>query len=63
MEKMAQHSAVHPGFLSVVTHGGLKSLPENLLKNPLHHHGEPGRKRLLSVTVGCLCDAVQAELT
>lgn len=60
---IAQHSTTNPGFLPPAPHAGLKSLLENLLKNPLHHHGEPSRKRLLLVTVGCLCDAVQAELT
>lgn len=55
MDDIAQHSAVNTRFLSLVTHGGLKSLTENLLKNPLHNHGELSRQHLLEVTVGCLC--------
>lgn len=62
MDDIAQHSAVNTRFLPLVTHGGLKSLTGNLLKNPLHHHGEPSRQHLLEITVGCLCNVVQALL-
>lgn len=55
MEKMCRQSTVIPGFLPPAPHGVLKSLLENPQQLPLHHHGEPGRKRPLSVTAGCLC--------
>lgn len=62
MEKAARQSAAIPGFLPPATHGVLKSLLETPQRLPPQHHGEPGRKCPLSVTAGCLCDAVEAKL-